>query len=69
MNKSNYMSAVERIGKIKDFKSLDRLEKSFDRLYRNGIFTVEQFLKLDDLLMHKSNVLRGYELLKKQGRN
>jgi len=69
MNKSNYMSAIERIGKIKDFKSLDRLEKSFDRLYRHGIFTVEQFLKLDDLLMHKSNVLRGYELLKKQRRN
>ena len=53
MNTSNYMSAIERIGKIKDFKSLDRLEKSFDRLYRHGIFTVEQFLKLDDLLMHK----------------
>jgi hypothetical protein len=69
MRKSNYISAVERIGKIKDFESLDRLGKSFDRLYRHGIFTVEQFLKLDDLLMHKSNVLRGYELLKKQRRN
>ena len=69
MKKSNYMSAVERIGKIKDFESLDRLGKSFDRLYRHGIFTVEQFLKLDDLMMHKSNVLRGYELLKKQRRN
>ncbi len=69
MKKSNYMSAVERIGKIKDFESLDRLGKSFDRLYKHGIFTVEQFLKLDDLLMHKSNVLRGYELLKKQRRN
>jgi hypothetical protein len=64
MKKSNYQSAIERIGKVKDFESLGRLEKSFDRLYKNGIFTLDQFLKLDDLLLHKSNVLRGYELLK-----
>lgn len=63
MKKSNYQAAIERIGKIKDFESLGRLEKSFDRLYKNNIFSEDQFLKLDALLIHKSNYLKSLKLI------
>ena len=63
--KSNYQTALQRIDKVKDMDALMRLEESFERLYRNGIFTEKQFLELDNIMLHKSNVLRGYELLKK----
>jgi len=65
MNKSNYQSALERIAKIKDMEALMRLEESFERLYKHGIFTEDQFLWLDACMCQKSNVLRGYESLKK----
>ena len=65
MKKSNYESALERIAKVKDMEALMRLEESFERLYKHGIFTENEFQKLDDLMCHKSNVLRGYESLKK----
>lgn len=65
MKKSNYQTALERIAKVKDMDGLMRLEESFDRLFKHGIFTEKQFLQLDDLMLHKSNVLRGYESLKK----
>jgi len=65
MKKTNYESALERVAKVKDMEALMRLEESFERLYRHGIFTENEFLKLDDLMLHKSNVLRGYESLRK----
>ena len=63
--KSNYKSALERIDKVKDMEALMRLEESFERLYRIGIFTEKQFLELDYIMLHKSNILRGYESLKR----
>lgn len=63
--KSNYQTALQRIDKVKNMEALMRLEESFERLYRNGIFTEKQFLELDYIMLHKSNVLRGYESIKK----
>lgn len=65
MSKSNYQSAIERIDKVKDMEALIRLEESLERLYNHGIFTENQYLGLDAYMSQKSNVLRGYESLKK----
>lgn len=65
MKKTNYESALERIAKVKDMEALMRLEESFERLYQHGIFTENQFLWLDTYMCQKSNVLRGYESLRK----
>jgi hypothetical protein len=62
---TNYQTALERIAKVKDMEALMRLEESFERLYRHGIFTENQFLWLDTYMCQRSNVLRGYESLNK----
>ena len=59
----NFDSAVERINKVKDFDSLNELEKSFERLYKYGFLTDKELVELDDKLLHKSNVLNGYSNL------
>jgi len=65
MKKTNYESALERVAKVKDMEALMRLEESFERLYRHGIFTENEFLWIDAMMCQKSNVLRGYESLSK----
>ena len=65
MKKTNYESALERVAKVKDMEALMRLEESFERLYRHGIFTENEFLWIDAMMCQKSNVLRGYESLRK----
>jgi hypothetical protein len=53
MNKSNYQSALERINKANDEKSLLQLEVSLERLWNAGVFTANEFSKLDDKLLSK----------------
>jgi len=53
MNKTNYQSALERINKANDKESLLHLEKSLERLWNNGIFTANEFSKLDEKLLSK----------------
>lgn len=65
MKKTNYESALDRVAKVKDMEALMRLEESFERLYRHGIFTENEFLWIDAMMCQKSNVLRGYESLSK----
>ena len=65
MKKTNYESALDRVAKVKDMEALMRLEESFERLYRHGIFTENEFLWIDAMMCQKSNVLRGYESLRK----
>jgi hypothetical protein len=51
--KTNYQSALERINKANDEESLLHLEKSLERLWNNGIFTANEFSKLDEKLLSK----------------
>jgi len=51
--KNNYQSALERINKANDEESLLHLEKSLERLWNNGIFTANEFSKLDEKLLSK----------------
>ena len=53
MNKSNYQSALERINKANDEESLSQLEESLERLWNAGVFTANEFSKLDDKLLSK----------------
>lgn len=53
MNKTNYQSALARINKANDEESLLQLEKSLERLWNAGIFTVNEFSKLDEKLLSK----------------
>jgi hypothetical protein len=53
MKKTNYQSALARINKANDEESLLQLEKSFERLWNNGIFTATEFSKLDEKLLSK----------------
>lgn len=64
--KSNYQSALERLNKVTSMEALNKLETSFERLYRNGFLTDVQLMELDWKMLHKSNVIRGYENLNKQ---
>ena len=64
--KTNYQSALERLNKVTSMEALSKLETSFDRFYRNGFLTEEQLMDLDWKMLHKSNVIRGYENLNKQ---
>jgi hypothetical protein len=53
MNKTNYQSALARINKANDEESLLQLEKSLERLWNNGIFTANEFSRLDEKLLSK----------------
>ena len=53
MNKTNYQSALARINKANDQASLLQLEKSFERRWNAGIFTTNEFSKLDEKLLSK----------------
>ena len=53
MNKSNYQSALARINKANDEESLLQLEESLERLWNAGIFTANEFSKLDEKLLSK----------------
>lgn len=62
---SNYESAVKRIQSADDLSKLKRLGRSLDNLYKLGLFTVPEFVKLDCLLMDQYCLLEeglGYEL-------
>ena len=63
--KTNYQSALERLNKVTSMAELSKLETSFERLYRNGFLTSAQLEELDWKMLHKSNVMRGYENLRK----
>ena len=50
---TNYQSAVQRINDADTQAKLEKLERSLDTLYSLGVFTVAEFLSLDEKLMDK----------------
>jgi len=51
IEKTNWESSLDRIRRCKTIEEVDKLEKSFQRIYENGVYTIAEFRKLDDLLM------------------
>ena len=54
---SNFKSAVLRIKKAKTVKDIEKLEKSFERVYKTGAFTAKELGQLDDMLMTRKTAL------------
>lgn len=50
---TNYKSFVYRIKEAQSNHDLKALEKSLDRLFNAGIFTVNEYSRLDNLIMIK----------------
>lgn len=64
--KTNYKSALEQLNKATSMEALSKLKTSFERLCWHGFLTDAQLMELDWKMLHKSNVIRGYENLNKQ---
>jgi plasmid replication initiation protein len=50
---SNYMSMKQRINRAETTDDLERLSKSLDRLYTAGIFSINEFQRLDILTVER----------------
>jgi len=48
-----YKAALERLNKANTLQELARLERSFERIYNAGFFTVTEYGRLDLKLMNK----------------
>jgi hypothetical protein len=50
---TNYQSALARLNKAATAEELNRLERSFERVYNAGCFTVSEYARLDRKLVDK----------------
>ena len=48
-----YKSALQRLNKANTIEELARLERSFERVYNAGCFTVSEYARLDCKLVDK----------------
>ena len=51
---TNYTAMAQRISKAETVEEIRKLERSLDRLYNAGVFTVKEFIKLDGKMVDKS---------------
>ena len=51
---NEYRSALKRLAKATTSEELARLERSLERIYEAGFFTVEEYYDLDARLMEKA---------------
>jgi len=56
---TTYQAALYKLNKAQTLKELKRLDKSFERIYNNGLFTVIQYQTLDQKLVDKLIQLEG----------
>jgi hypothetical protein len=56
---TTYQAALYKLNKANTLKELKRLDKSFERIYNNGLFTVIQYQTLDQKLVDKLIELEG----------
>jgi len=52
---TNYQTAIKRIDQADTIEKLNRLDKSFDRIYSAGFLTVSEFTRLDLKLCDKKD--------------
>ena len=57
MKTDNYEPMLKRIDKAQTMEQLNKLERSLDRLWDAGFFTLREFVKLDDILIKKRDSL------------
>lgn len=56
-----YKSALQRLNKANTIEELARLERSLERIYNAGFFTVSEYGKLDLKLIHKQFDIHAME--------
>lgn len=56
---TTYQAALYKLNKAQTLKELKKLDKSFERIYNNGLFTVLQYQTLDQKLVDKLIQLEG----------
>lgn len=50
---TNYQAMVQRINQANTIETLAKVESSLDRIFNSGIFTVNQYSKLDSKIVDK----------------
>jgi len=50
---TNYQAMVQRINQANTVEALAKVELSLDRIFNSGIFTVNQYSKLDSKIVDK----------------
>lgn len=50
---TNYQTMAQRINKADTLAALDKVEASLDRIFNNGIFTINEYAKLDAKIVDK----------------
>jgi ribosomal protein S20 len=50
---SNYQTMAQRINTADTLEALNKVEASLDRIFNNGIFTVNEYSKLDSKIVDK----------------
>ena len=56
---TNFQSFLKRIAKAETAADCDKLDDSLDRLYKVGVFTVNQIGKLDGHICDKRHTLKA----------
>jgi len=51
--KTNYKTMTNRVRKAKTAEDIKNIETSLDRLYNAGIFTPNEYMRIDKLIMWK----------------
>ena len=51
---NEYKSALDRLARAHTAQDLEQLDNSFKRLYNAGIFTEQEFMRLDGKLVDKT---------------
>ena len=51
--KTNYKTMTNRVRKAKTTEDIKKIETSLDRLYNAGIFTPNEYMRIDKLIMWK----------------
>lgn len=50
---TNYQTMTQRINKADTLAALDKVEASLDRIFNNGVFTINEYAKLDAKIVDK----------------
>jgi hypothetical protein len=50
---TNYQAMTQRINRANTMEALAKVETSLDRIFNNGIFTINEYSKLDQKIVDK----------------
>jgi len=63
---TNYQTMAQRINKADTLVALDKVESSLDRIFNAGIFTVNEYSKLDSKIVDKQVAIEVNRIIQTQ---